>query len=128
MRGASALAAVAMAFFLGGCGTEGRPGKTDSTATAARKAVSDVQPDPHLEVQHAIAQCKLAVRASRQTPSKAKPELASACDAGNQGLEGREARQVTIHVCREVAFWASSQGKQAEESAFSACWAIAGKK
>jgi hypothetical protein len=128
MRGACTLAAVVMALFLGSCGANGRPGKTDSTATAVRKPVSDVRPDPRLEVQHAIAQCKLAVEASTQIPSKAKPELESTCDAGNQGLEGPEARKVTIGVCREVAYLASKQSKRGKERAFAACWAIAGKK
>jgi hypothetical protein len=128
MRRTYALAAVATAILLGSCGSNGKPGKGHATATATRTSVSDVFPHPRLEVQHAIAQCKLAVRASTQTPSKAKPELESACEAANQGLEGPEARKVTIHVCRELAFLASDHGKQAEERAFAACWAIAGKK
>jgi hypothetical protein len=121
---------VATAFLLVGCGSSGKSGDTRSTASASRKSVSNVWPHPRLEVQHAIAQCKLAVRASAQISSKAKAELQSACDAGNQGLEGLEARRVTIGVCREVAFLASrkGKGKRAEERAFTACWAIAGKK
>jgi hypothetical protein len=128
MRSAYALAAIAMAFVLGSCGASEKPGKTHSTASAARTSVSDVFPHPRLEVQHAIAQCKLGVKASAQISAKAKPELESACEAGNQGLEGTEARRVTIGVCREVAFMASDQSKRAKESAFTACWAIAGKK
>jgi hypothetical protein len=128
MRSAYALAVVAMAILLGSCGASGKPAKTPSTATATRTSVSDVFPHPRLEVQHAIAQCKLAVKASTQISSKSKPELESACEAANQGLEGLEARRVTIHVCRELAFLASGHGKQAEERAFAACWTIAGKK
>jgi hypothetical protein len=129
MRGVYALAAVVMALFLSSCGANGGPGgKTHSSATAVRTSVNDVFPHPRLEVQQAITQCKLAVKASTQIPSKPKPELESACDAANQGLEGTEARKVTIGVCREVAFWASDRGKRAEERAFAACWKIAGKK
>jgi hypothetical protein len=128
MRGAYALAAVVMAFLLGGCGANGRSGKTDSTATAVRKSVSDTWTHGRSEVQHAVAQCKLGVQASTQIPTSAKPELESTCDAGNRGLEGREARAVTIGVCREVADLASGKGRRAEEQAFTACWAIAGKK
>jgi hypothetical protein len=128
MRGVYALAAVVMALFLGSCGANGRPGRTHSTATGVRKSVNDVFPHPRLEVQHAIVQCKLAVKVSTQIPSKAKPELESACDEGNQGLEGPEARKVTIGVCREVAFMASDQSERSKERAFAACWAIAGKK
>ncbi|HXP38272.1 MAG TPA: hypothetical protein VN817_10945 [Solirubrobacteraceae bacterium] len=128
MRSASALAVVAMAFVLGSCGSNETPGTAHSTAANARTSVSDAFPHPRLEVQHAISQCKLGVKASTQIASKAKPELESACDAGNQGLEGPEARKVTIGVCREVAFLARSQSKRAKDRAFAACWAIAGKK
>jgi hypothetical protein len=128
MRSAYSLAAVAMAFVLASCGSNGKAGKAHSTAVAARTSVSQPWPHPRLEVQHAIAQCKLGVKASTQISSKAKPELESACDAGNQGREGPQARRVTIGVCREVAFLASGQSKRAKERAFTACWAIADKK